>query len=188
MRCCPVPCLLLTCCSCALSHTRTHAHCTRAQHSPALTLSRSLSFCCSSSAACKGQAKRTFCFLLFFPFFTLLFCWCVSLLCSPCLSLSLSFLHFLVCYTGNASQSLPDAAATAMQLVGADAGCAVVVAACIVFVCAQIKRNTKIKTKEMEGNYCCCRFKLKLFINLRLCNFISLSLSLSLCHSISKIV
>lgn len=149
-------------------HTRSALSCTHA-------LSLSLS---AAAAAQPARAKPSahFVFFYFSPsllcFFVVVFhCW------SPCLSLSLSFLHFLVCYTGNALQSLPDAAATAMQLVGADAGCAVVVAACIVFVCAQIKRNTKIKTKEMEGNYCCCCFKLKLFINLRLCNFISLSLS-----------
>lgn len=175
MRCCPVPCLLLTCCSCALSHTYTHAHCTRAQHSLALTLSPSL-FLLQQQRSLQGPSQAHILFSFIFPllyFAFLLLCFTAGL---P-VSLSLSFLHFLVCYTGNALQSLPDAAATAMQLVGADAGCAVVVAACIVFVCAQIKRSTKIKTKEMEGNYCCCCFKLKLFINLRLCNFISLSLS-----------
>lgn len=167
-----LPCTLFTVNLLQLrSLTYTH---TRTLHTrSALTLSPSL-FLLQQQRSLQGPSQAHILFSFIFPllyFAFLLVCFTAS----PSLSLSLSLLHFLVCYTGNALQSLPDAAATAMQLVGADAGCAVVVAACIVFVCAQIKRNTKIKTKEMEGNYCCCCFKLKLFINLRLCNFISLS-------------
>lgn len=162
------------------SLTYTHAHCTRAQHSLALTRSLSL-FLLQQQRSLQGpsQAHSLFSFifpLLYFAF--LLVCFTASL------SLSLALMHFLVCYTGNALQPLPDAA-TAMQLVGADAGCAVVVAACIVFVCAQIKRNTKIKTKEKERNYCCCCFKFKLLICVRAILFLSLPLSLDIENSVT---
>lgn len=147
-----LPCTLFTVNLLQLrSLTYTHTHTAHALstllHSRSLPLSL---FLLQQQRSLQGPSQAHILFSFIFPllyFAFLLVCFALPLF-------TLSFLHFLVCYTGNALQSLPDAAATAMQLVGADAGCAVVVAACIVFVCAQINRNTKIKTKEMEGNYC----------------------------------
>lgn len=133
-----LPCSLFTV---NLLQLRSHTHaCTLHALSALSCTTRSLSlFLLQQQRSLQGPSQAHILFFLFsFPYLTLLFCCCcVSLL----LTLSLAcLLH----------RQRIAVAATAMQLVGADAGCAVVVTACIVFVCAQIKRNTKIKTKENE--------------------------------------